>query len=225
MFSQDEWFAIVLTLKLAAVTTAILLMLGTPIAWWLSQTQRRLKPVVEALVALPLVLPPTVLGFYLLFAFAPGTILSNSWFYLTSQSLIFSFEGLVIGSVLYSLPFFIQPLQLAFDRIRPEVLYAALYLGASRLDRFFSVVLPMTYKGLVTAAVLGFAHTVGEFGIILMIGGNIPGETKVLSILLYEQVELMRYQQAHVIAGVLLLFSFLVLFWVYQARYNVRDHA
>ena len=170
--------ALWVTLRLAFVSTLILLLLGMPLAWWLARTHSGLKAIIEALVALPLVLPPTVLGFYLLIAMAPGGIIGG----LTSHGLAFSFAGLVIGSVLYSLPFVVQPLQNAFSAINPSSLEAASTLRASALDRFFSIVLPLSRPGLITAATLGFAHTVGEFGVVLMIGGNIPGETHVLSI-------------------------------------------
>ena len=204
--------ALWVTLRLALVSTLILLLLGTPLAWWLARTGSRLRTVVEALVALPLVLPPTVLGFYLLIALAPGGIIGS----LTDHGLAFSFTGLVIGSVLYSLPFVVQPLQNAFNAVSPLTLEAASTLRASALDRFFSIVLPLSRPGLITAATLGFAHTVGEFGVVLMIGGNIPGETQVLSIAIYDHVEALEYSQAHWLSGGLLLFSFLILFLVYR---------
>ena len=204
--------ALWVTLRLALVSTLILLLLGTPLAWWLARTGSRLRTVVEALVALPLVLPPTVLGFYLLIALAPGGIIGS----LTGHGLAFSFTGLVIGSVLYSLPFVVQPLQNAFNAVSPLTLEAASTLRASALDRFFSIVLPLSRPGLITAATLGFAHTVGEFGVVLMIGGNIPGETQVLSIAIYDHVEALEYSQAHWLSGGLLLFSFLILFLVYR---------
>jgi molybdate transport system permease protein len=194
--------ALWVTLRLALVSTLILMLLGLPLAWWLAHTRSRFKTVAEAVVALPLVLPPTVLGFYLLIALAPA-------------GLAFSFSGLVIGSVLYSLPFVVQPLQNAFSAISPLVLEAAGTLRASPLDRFFSVALPLSRSGLITAATLGFAHTIGEFGVVLMIGGNIPGETQVLSIAIYDHVEGLEYAQAHWLAGGLLLFSFVILFLVY----------
>ncbi len=204
--------ALWVTLRLALTTTLILLLLGTPLAWWLSQTQSRFKTVIETLVALPLVLPPTVLGFYLLIALAPGGIIGR----MSTHGLAFSFTGLVIGSALYSLPFVVQPLQNAFGNINRLHLEAASTLRASLLDRFFSIVLPLSRPGFITATTLGFAHTVGEFGVVLMIGGNIPGETQVLSIAIYDHVEALEYTQAHWLSGGLLLFSFIILFWVYR---------
>ncbi len=204
-----------LTLQLAAVTTLILLVVGTPLAWWLAHTRSRAGPVIEALTALPLVLPPTVLGFYLLLLFAPDSGPGRVWQAITGDSLSFSFSGLVIASVLYSLPFVVQPLQTAFVAQGRGVLEAAASLGASPLDAFFSVASPLALRGYVTAAVLGFAHTVGEFGVVLMVGGNIPGRTQVISIAIYEQVETLDYAAAHALSAGLLLFSFVVLFLVY----------
>ncbi|VAX09512.1 Molybdenum ABC transporter permease protein ModB [hydrothermal vent metagenome] len=204
--------ALWVTFRLALVSTIILLLLGIPLAWWLARTSSRLKTAVEALVAVPLVLPPTVLGFYLLIALAPGGVIGG----LTEHGLAFSFTGLVIGSVLYSLPFVVQPLQNSFSALNPLTLEAASTLRASALDRFFSIVLPLSRPGLITAATLGFAHTVGEFGVVLMIGGNIPGETQVLSIAIYDHVEALEYAQAHWLSGGLLLFSFVILFLVYR---------
>ena len=197
--------ALWVTLRLALISTLILLLLGTPLAWWLAHTRSRFKTVAEAVVALPLVLPPTVLGFYLLIALAPA-------------GLAFSFTGLVIGSVLYSLPFVVQPLQNAFGAISPASLEAASTLRASPLDRFISIALPLSRSGLITAATLGFAHTIGEFGGVLMIGGNIPGETQVLSIAIYDHVESLEYAQAHWLSAGLLLFSFIILFLVYGQK-------
>jgi len=202
--------ALWVTLRLALASTLILLLLGTPLAWWLAHTRSRFKTVAEAVVALPLVLPPTVLGFYLLIALAPA-------------GLAFSFTGLVIGSVLYSLPFVVQPLQNAFRAISPASLEAASTLRASPLDRFFSIALPLSRSGLITAATLGFAHTIGEFGVVLMIGGNIPGETQVLSIAIYDHVEALEYAQAHWLSAGLLLFSFVILFLVYSQNHWRRD--
>jgi molybdate transport system permease protein len=206
-----------LTLKLAAVTTVILLLAGTPLAWWLARTRSPLKGTVGALVALPLVLPPTVLGFYLLVALGPagpGGALTQA---LGLGLLPFTFAGLVVASVLYSLPFVVQPLQTAFEGIGERPLEAAATLGAGPWDRFFSVVVPLARRGFLSAAVLGFAHTVGEFGVVLMIGGNIPGQTKVLSVTLYDHVEALEYAPAHWLAGGMLVFSFLVLLVVYTA--------
>lgn len=214
--SATELDAIALTAVLASVTTVILLLIGTPLAWWLARRASRLSALVEALVALPLVLPPTVLGFYLLLMLAPDTPLGRFWESLTGNQLAFSFSALVIGSVLYSLPFVVQPLQSAFQRIPGELLQAAATLGAGPADQFRSVVLPLTRRSFAAAAVLGFAHTVGEFGVVLMIGGNIPGETQVLSIALYDQVETLRFAEAHRLAAGLLLFSLGTLFLVYR---------
>ena len=205
-----------ITLKLATVTTLVLLMLGTPLAWWLARTQCRLRALVEALVALPLVLPPTVLGFYLLIAFSPQGLIGAPLQSL-GISLAFSFTGLVIGSVIYSLPFVVQPLQNAFAGVPQRTLEAAATLGAGPRDRFVSIVLPLARKGFLAAITLGFAHTVGEFGVVLMIGGNIPGATQVLSIAIYDQVEALQYNTAHLWSALLLGFSFLVLLVMYGA--------
>lgn len=210
--------AIILTAQLAAVTTILLLLIGTPLAWWLAHTRHRLRALVQALVALPLVLPPTVIGFYLLLAFAPGTWLADLWYHLFGSKLAFSFSALVIGSLIYSLPFVVQPLQNGFQRVPRNLLEAAATLGATPWDRFRSVVLPLCKNAYLSAATLGFAHTVGEFGIVLMIGGSIPGETRVLSILLYEQVEIMNYQSAHRLAAGLMLFALVVLITVYRGN-------
>jgi len=223
MLSSEDLQAILLTLKLAGVTTLVLLVLGLPLAWWLANHQHRWKPLIEAVVALPLVLPPTVLGFYLLLAFAPDTPIGQLWQALTGQRLAFSFHALVIGSVLYSLPFVVQPLQAGFEQLSRAVLEAAATLGASPRDRFFTVVLPLCRRSLLTATTLGFAHTIGEFGVILMIGGNIPGETQVLSIALYDRVETQAYDQAHTLAALLLLFALVVLAFTY--RQNRRGPA
>nr|WP_242521597.1 molybdate ABC transporter permease subunit [Motiliproteus sp. SC1-56] len=207
-----------ITLKLAAVTTLILLLLGMPLAWWLARTRAAFKPVVETLVALPLVLPPTVLGFYLLIALGPHGPIGQLMAWLGGPQLAFSFAGLVVGSVIYSLPFVVQPLQNAFAAIDPRLLEAAATLRARPLDRFFSLVLPMARAGIITAITLGFAHTLGEFGVVLMIGGNIPGETQVLSIAIYDHVESLAYDRAHWLSGGLLLFSFTVLLLVYRVN-------
>jgi len=204
-----------LTLRLAAVTTAILLALGTPLAWWLAFTRSRAKPAVEAVAALPLVLPPTVLGFYLLVTLGPASPLGALWVRVTGESLTFSFSGLVVASVLYSLPFAVQPLQGAFEAVGRGPVEAAATLRASPLDAFFTVVSPLCKRGYLTAAVLAFAHTIGEFGVVLMVGGNIPGETRVISIAIYEQVETLNYREAHILSLALLLFCFAVLLVVY----------
>ncbi|KUO54272.1 MAG: molybdenum ABC transporter permease [Alphaproteobacteria bacterium BRH_c36] len=204
-----------LTFLLAAVTTVLLLLVGTPLAWWLAHTRSRAKPIIEAITALPLVLPPTVLGFYLLILFSPNAPFGGFWVTLTGSTLAFSFTGLVIASMLYSLPFMVQPLQTAFEQIGREPLEAAATLGASPRDVFFSVAAPMALRGFLTASVLTFAHTIGEFGVVLMVGGNIPGRTKVISIAVYEHVETLNYAEAHMLSGGLLLFSFAVLVTVY----------
>lgn len=204
-----------LTLQLAAVTTLILLLLGTPLAWWLTRTRSRLKPAIEAVTALPLVLPPTVMGFYLLLLMSPAAPLGGLWVELTGDTLTFSFAGLVVASVVYSLPFMVQPLESAFEGVGRGPVEAAASLGAAPLDAFFSVVVPLSVRGFVTACVLTFAHTLGEFGVVLMVGGNLPGETRVVSIAIYEHVETLRYGEAHVLAAGLLAFSFAVLLVVY----------
>ena len=214
--------ALIITLRLAATTTIILLVVGTPIAWWLANTRSRLRSTIEAIIALPLVLPPTVLGFYLLLAFSPDGPVGRAVALLGLPSLAFSFTGLVLGSVIYSMPFVVQPLQNSFVSLGKQPLEVAATLGASALDRFISVVLPLSKIGYLTAAVLGFAHTLGEFGVVLMIGGNIPGQTQVLSIAIYDHVEALEYGQAHWLAGGLLIGSFLVLLMVYGA--NRRIH-
>ena len=215
--------ALWITLKLAGTTTAILLVLGTPLAWWLARTRVRFKPLLEAVVALPLVLPPTVLGFYLLITLGPHGPVGGTLEALGGRPLAFTFTGLVIGSVFYSLPFVVQPLQDAFAGVGARTLEAAATLRASPLDRFFTVAVPLARPGFLTAAVLGFAHTVGEFGVVLMIGGNIPGETQVLSIAIYDHVEALEYGHAHWLAGGLLLLSFLMLLAVYtlNRRFSV----
>lgn len=199
------------TLKLAGLTTVILLVLGMPLAWWLAHTRSAWRVPVGAVVALPMVLPPTVLGFYLLIGLAPEGPVGQITTSLGLGTLAFTFEGLLLASVLYSLPFVVHPLQAGFAGIPPTVLEAAATLRASPMDRFFSVVLPLSRPALVTATLLGFAHTVGEFGVVLMVGGNIEGETRVLSVLLYDQVEGMAYADAHTLAAGLLLFSFALL--------------
>lgn len=213
-----------LTAQLALVVTLILLILGTPLAWWLSQTRSRAKPVIEALVALPLVLPPTVIGFYLLIAMNPNTGLGSFWLTATGDTLTFSFAGLVIGSLLYSLPFMVQPLQSAFEANGKSSMELAASLGASRLDAFFSVAVPASARGFLTAAVLSFAHTLGEFGVVLMVGGNIPGRTRTVSIAIYEHVETLNYGEAHALSLILLTVSFLVLLFVYSVNRRHRVH-
>ena len=205
-----------LTLQLAGITVLILLTLGTPLAWWLVHTRSKFRVGIEAVVALPLVLPPTVLGFYLLILLGPNGWVGGSVEALTGSPLSFSFAGLVFASTLYLLPFVVQPLQSNFESLGNAPIETAASLGASRLDAFFSVILPLSRRGYLTATVLGFAHTLGEFGVVLMVGGNIPGKTKVISIEIYDRVEVMEYSQAHILSGGLLLFSFLVLLMVYS---------
>ena len=207
-----------LSLALASVTTVILLFIGTPLAWWLSGTQSRLRPVIEAVTALPLVLLPTVLGFYILIALGPASPVGGFWLQVTGEALTFSFSGLVIASVVYSLPFMVQPLQNAFAAVGRGPVEAAATLRANPLDAFFSVVAPLSARGFVTAAVLTFAHTIGEFGVVLMVGGNIPGETRVISIAIYEHVETLNYSEAHILSAGLIAFAFAVLLLVYSIR-------
>jgi len=215
MLNELDLSAIIVTIKLAIVSTSILILIGTPIAWWLSQTKFKFKAVFEAIIALPLILPPTVLGFYLLITLGSNGPIGKLLESLGGSSIAFSFTGLVIGSVIYSMPFVVQPLQNSFSSVGRKPLEVAATLGASKIDRFFSVAVPLSRSGFITAAVLGFAHTVGEFGVVLMIGGNIPGETGVVSIAIYDHVEAMEYGQAHWLAGGLLATSFLMLLFVY----------
>lgn len=210
-----DWTPITLTLKLASVTVLVLLVIGTPVAWWLARTQSRARVIIESLVAMPLVLPPTVLGFYLLFLLGPNGPIGGAWELWGGPRLVFSFTGLVIGSVLYSLPFVVQPIQNAFMAIGDRPLEVAATLGASRWDRFWTVAAPMSRRGFITAAALGFAHTVGEFGVVLMIGGNIPDRTRVISIAIYDSVEALNYPQAHILSAIMIVFAFLVLLLVY----------
>ncbi|MCP5081054.1 MAG: molybdate ABC transporter permease subunit [Alphaproteobacteria bacterium] len=204
-----------LTLKLASAATLVLLVIGAPLAWWLANTRSALKPVVEALTALPIVLPPTVIGFYLLILMSPNSALGGFWVSVTGTTLTFSFTGLLIASIFYSAPFMVQPLQSAFEAVGRGPLEAAATLRASPLDAFFTVAVPLSARGFLTASVLTFTHTIGEFGVVLMVGGNIPGETKVISIAIYEHVETLRYAEAHQLSAGLLIFSFAVLFLVY----------
>jgi molybdate transport system permease protein len=213
--SDADLGAIWLTVRLATLVTLLLLLIGTPIAWWLSRTRSRLKGPIAAVVALPLVLPPTVLGFYLLVAMGP-----HGWLGQLTQSLgigllPFTFWGLVVASVFYSMPFVVQPIQNAFEAIGERPLEVAATLRAGPWDRFFTVALPLAKPGFITATILGFAHTVGEFGVVLMIGGNIPDQTRVVSVLIYDHVEALEYTQAHGLAGTMLVFSFLVLLGLY----------
>ena len=222
VFSAADITAILLTLQLAVTVTLVLIVVGTPIAWWLAQSRSWLKGPISALVALPLVLPPTVLGFYLLIAMGPDGPVGQLTQIMGLGTLPFTYWGLVIGSVFYSLPFVVQPLQNAFEAIGERPLEVAATLRAGPLDRFFTVVLPMAKSGYFTASVLGFAHTVGEFGVVLMIGGNIPGETRVVSVQIFDHVEALDFGQAHWLAGAMLAFSFLVLLLVYGAKDRTR---
>ncbi|AIR90613.1 molybdate ABC transporter permease subunit [Pseudomonas cremoricolorata] len=222
MFDASDLGAIWLTLKLASVTTLILLLVGTPLAWWLARTRSWWRGPIGAVVALPLVLPPTVIGFYLLLALGPNGLIGQTTAALGLGSVVFSFTGLVIGSVVYSLPFVVQPLQNAFGAIGRRPLEVAATLRASPWDSFIHVALPLARPGFITASILGFAHTVGEFGVVLMIGGNIPDKTRVVSVQIFDHVEAMEYAQAHWLAGAMLVFSFLVLLMLYAGR---RDKA
>ena len=210
-----------LTLRLATLTTMVLLVMGTPLAWWLANTKSRIKPAIEAITALPLVLPPTVLGFYLLVVMSPTSPFGGFWVSITGDALTFSFTGLVIASVIYSLPFMVQPLQTAFETVGRAPVEAAASLRASPLDAFFTLVVPMSARGFLTASVLSFAHTIGEFGVVLMVGGNIPGQTRVISIAIYEHVETLNYADAHTLSAGLIAFSFLVLVCIYT--FNRRN--
>lgn len=211
-----------LSVQLAVVTVVVLLLLGTPLAWWLAISQSRWRSSVDAIVALPLVLPPTVLGFYMLILLGPEGAVGGPWFNLTGNTLTFSFSGLVITSVLYSLPFVVQPLRDAFRSVGPGPMEAAAMLGAKPVDAFFTVACPLAARGFLTAVVLGFAHTLGEFGAVLMVGGSIPGETRVVAIAIYEYVEVLDYAAAHQLSVGLLIFSFLVLLLVYSVNRRGR---
>ena len=220
--TEGDLGAVWLTLRLASVTTVLLLLLGMPLAWWLARTRSRWRAAVGAVVALPIVLPPTVLGFYLLVAMGPKGPLGQLTQSLGLGLLPFTFAGLVVASVLYSMPFAVQPLQQAFEAIGDGPLEAAATLRAGPWDRFFTVVLPLARPGVITAAVLAFAHTVGEFGVVLMIGGNIPDKTRVISVQIYDHVEALEYTQAHSLAGGMLVFSFVVLLALYTLNPRAR---
>jgi molybdate transport system permease protein len=222
VLGEPDLAAIVLTLKLASVTTLLLLVIGTPIAWWLARTRSAWKGAVGAVVALPIVLPPTVIGFYLLVVMGPNGPVGQLTQSLGLGVLPFTFAGLVVASVFYSLPFVVQPIQNAFEAIGERPLEAAATLRASPLDTFFSVVLPLAKPGYLTASVLGFAHTVGEFGVVLMIGGNIPDQTRVVSVQIYDHVEALEYAQAHWLAAGMLAFSFVVLLVLYTLNPSGR---
>ena len=222
MITEADLTALLITLKLALVSTLVLLVLGTPLAWWLARTRWRYKFIPEAVVALPLVLPPTVLGFYLLLMLGPHGFIGGAMDAMGGQPLAFTFTGLVIGSVIYSMPFVVQPLQDAFTAVGRRPLEVAATLRASPLDRFFTVAVPLARPGFLTATVLGFAHTLGEFGVVLMIGGNIPGETRVASIAIYDHVEGLEYLHAHWLSGILLALSFTLLVAVYALNKRFR---
>jgi len=215
VMSDNDLLAIFVTLKLAIVSTAILMLLGAPLAYWMSKTKCRLKPVLEAFIALPLILPPTVLGFYLLVVMGRDGPLGGLLDIAGVGQMVFTFSGLVIGSVIYSLPFVVQPLQNTFSMIGKRPMEVGATLGKSPLESFLTVVLPMAKGGFITAFVLGFAHTIGEFGVVLMIGGNIPGETQVLSVVIYDHVEALDYASAHLLSGGLVLFSLIILSIIY----------
>ncbi len=222
MFSSADLTALGITFKLAAVTTVILLLIGTPLAWWLARTRWRFRFMIEAIVAMPLMLPPTVLGFYLLLILGANGPIGRFMEWLGGSPPAFSFTGLVIGSVIYSMPFVVQPLQSAFAAVGQRPLEVAATLRAKPLDGFLSVAVPLAWPGFLTAAVLGFAHTIGEFGVVLMIGGNIPGETQVVSIAIYDHVESMEYAHAHWLSGALILLSFIMLATVYALNRKFR---
>lgn len=222
MLSSADWAAISLTLKLASLTTLLLLLIGTPIAWWLAYTRSKLKPAIGAVVSLPLVLPPTVLGFYMLLLMGPNGWIGQLTQALGLGTLPFTFTGLLVASVLYSMPFVVQPVQNAFEAIGPRPLEVAATLRASPLKTFFTIALPLARPGFITGAILGFAHTVGEFGVVLMIGGNIPGKTRVVSVQIFNHVEEMEYLHAHWLAGGMVALSFLVLLALYVLNPNPR---
>lgn len=224
LFGMSIFAPLLLSIQLAFVTTVVLILVATPIAWWLSQTPSRFKPVTQAVVAMPIVLPPTVIGFYLLILLGPNGAIGSWWVQITGNALTFSFSGLVIASCVYSLPFAVQPLQSAFESLPRQTLEFAWTQGASKLDAFFAIAVPMSVRGFVGAAVLAFAHTLGEFGVVLMVGGNIPGETRVISIAIYDQVETLNYGAAHQMSLLLLVFAFVVLFGMFaiNKRWSMR---
>lgn len=223
MLTSEDFAAVWLTLKLATIVTTLLLIIGTPIAWWLARTNSWLKGPVGAVVALPLVLPPTVLGFYMLLAMGPYGPLGKLTTLLGVGPLPFTFQGIVIASVFYSMPFVVQPIQNAFEAMGARPMEVAATLRAGPFDAFFTVALPLAKPGFITAAILGFAHTIGEFGVVLMIGGNIPNRTRLVSVQIYDRVEAMEYESAHWLAGAMLIFSFLVLLGLYSRRKERLD--
>jgi len=219
------WDAVFLSIRLAATTTFILLLTGAPLAYWLARSPRWWKEVIAAIIALPLVLPPTVLGFYLLIALAPQSPLGRAAIALFGQALPFTFAGLVAGSVIYSLPFMVQPLRNGFEAVGEELFEAAATLGSSPLDRFFFLALPLARAGILSGAVLSFAHTMGEFGVVLMIGGNIPGQTRVLSVAIYDYVEVMEWGKAHMLSAGMLIFSFVTILAMTLLERHMRRRA
>jgi len=225
MLPVQELAPLWLSIRLATITTLILLLLATPLAWWLANTQSRIKPGIQSLVALPIVLPPTVIGFYLLILLGPQGAIGGWWVDVTGSTLTFSFTGLVIASCFYSLPFAVQPLQSAFESLGRKELEAARTLGASPLDAFFSVVVPLSAPGFLTAIILSFAHTLGEFGVVLMVGGNIPGETRVISIAIFDHVESLNYGTAHALSLTLLGFAFLILLAMFVVNRRMTKRA
>ena len=218
MPTAEDFQAVLITLKLASIVTVLLLLIGTPIAWWLARTRSWLKGPVGAVVALPLVLPPTVIGFYMLLAMAPTGPIGAMTGALGFGSLAFTFSGLVVASVFYSMPFVVQPIQNAFEAMGERPMEVAATLGASPLRAFLTVAIPIARPGIVTATILGFAHTIGEFGVVLMIGGNIPGVTRLISVQIYDHVEALEYGRAHWLAGGMLAFSFVILLTIYSRR-------
>ncbi|MDN4501638.1 molybdate ABC transporter permease subunit [Alteromonadaceae bacterium BrNp21-10] len=223
--AESDWLALLLTLKLALGTSFILLLIGTPLAWFLVKSQSRFKPLLQAIIALPLILPPTVLGFYLLLAFSPQSAFGQFWVQQFGQQLAFSFNGILVGSVIYSLPFMVQPLYSGFQSLDKRYLDVAQTMGLTGIRRFFKLVVPLTKSSFITALGLCFAHTIGEFGVVLMIGGNIPGETQVLSIALFDHVESLQYQQAHQLAAGLLIGSVVLLALLYRLQRDKTDGA
>ena len=217
-----EFQTIWITIKLALFTIIILFIIGIPISLWIVFSKSKVRNVIQTIIALPLVLPPTVIGFYLLILFSSEGFLGMNFYYLTGERLVFSFEGLVIASVIYSLPFVVQPLQASFENINYKDIEAAYNLGASKLGILINIIIPQSLRGFLVAGVLGFAHTIGEFGIVLMVGGNISGETRVLSIAIFEKVETLQYLDAHILSGGLVLFSFLTLLIIYTTNKNYR---
>lgn len=221
---MTELGSVIVTAKLAFASTIVLMIIATPLAWWLATTRARIKPFIEALTALPLVLPPTVFGFYLLILFNPESFVGSLWLNITGDTLAFSFSGILIATVLHSLPFVVQPLQNSFESVGKESMEAAATLGARPFDAFISVAVPLAKRGFLTAAVLGFAHSVGEFGVILMVGGNIPDKTRVISIDIYTSVEILDYARAHMLSLGTLIFAFLTLLALYLINFRNSEH-